>query len=157
MARDTVVSMSKFVFVVLAWWRWAWCAVRGARFSQSVQTMLGSETRNIMAADLTARQFNEPDDKQAVLLGSAGVEGDRSHYDYRRRYRWRPSQVLDAVPVLVSIEGQSIRRSIRTTAAVKLSPEMPLARSLKPRYCRGWRGCLDPAGDQSRGLDQAGQ
>ena len=102
--RETRSSASKFVFVVLAV-AMGVGAVSGVRgFSQSVQTMLGSETRSIMAADLTARQFNEPDNKEAVLLEALAARGiDRT--TITETVSMASSQVADAVPVLVSIKA----------------------------------------------------
>ncbi len=128
--RETRSSMSKFVFVVLAvaMGVGALSGVRG--FSQSVQTMLGSETRNIMAADLTARQFNEPDDKQAVLLEALGTRGiDKTIIT--ETVSMASSQVPEAVPVLVSIKAVDPTK-YPYYGAVKLSPEMPLAQALRP-------------------------
>jgi putative ABC transport system permease protein len=102
--RETRSSASKFVFVVLAV-AMGVGAVSGVRgFSQSVQTMLGSETRSIMAADLTARQFNEPDNKQAGLLEGLASRGiDRT--TITETVSMASSQVAEAVPVLVSIKA----------------------------------------------------
>jgi putative ABC transport system permease protein len=122
--------MSKFVFVVLAvaMGVGALSGVRG--FSQSVQTMLGSETRNIMAADLTARQFNDPDNQQAALLEALGSKGiDRT--TITETVSMASSQVPDAVPVLVSIKAVDPAK-YPYYGSVKLSPEMPLAEALKP-------------------------
>ena len=127
--RETRSSASKFVFVVLAV-AMGVGAVSGVRgFSQSVQTMLGSETRNIMAADLTARQFNEPDTKQAASLEGLSSRGiDRT--TITETVSMASSQVADAVPVLVSIKAVDPAK-YPYYGTVKLSPEMPLAEALK--------------------------
>ncbi|MEO5922671.1 MAG: FtsX-like permease family protein [Bryobacteraceae bacterium] len=127
--RETRSSMSKFVFVVLAvaMGVGALSGVRG--FSQSVQTMLGSETRSIMAADLTARQFNEPDDKQAALLEGLASKGiDRT--TITETVSMASSQVPDAVPVLVSMKAVDPAK-YPYYGTVKLSPEMALGDALK--------------------------
>jgi len=127
--RETRSSMSKFVFVVLAvaMGVGALSGVRG--FSQSVQAMLGSETRNIMAADLSARQFNEPDDAHAVLLeGLAGRGIDRT--TITETVSMASSEVEDAVPVLVSMKAVDPAK-YPYYGTVKLSPEMALADALK--------------------------
>ncbi len=122
--------MSKFVFVVLAV-AMGVGAVSGVRgFSQSVQTMLGSETRNIMAADLTARQFNEPDNIQAALLEGLTAKGiERT--TITETVSMASSEVPDAVPVLVSIKAVDPAK-YPYYGSVKLSPEMGLADALKP-------------------------
>ena len=128
--RETRSSMSKFVFVVLAV-AMGVGAVSGVRgFSQSVQTMLGSETRNIMAADLTARQFNEPDDKQAAMIEGFASRGiDKTIIT--ETVSMASSQVADAVPVLVSIKAVDPAK-YPYYGTVKLAPVMPLAEALKP-------------------------
>lgn len=128
--RETRSSASKFVFVVLAV-AMGVGAVSGVRgFSQSVQTMLGSETRTIMAADLSARQFNPPDNEHAALLeGLSGRGIDRT--TITETVSMASSQVADAVPVLVSIKAVDPAK-YPYYGTVKLSPEMPLADALKP-------------------------
>ena len=77
--RETRSSLTKFVFVVLAvaMGVGALSGVRG--FSESVGTMLNSEAKSIMAADLTARQFSIPSDDQLAMLDALGDRGvDRS-------------------------------------------------------------------------------
>ncbi|MEO8097862.1 MAG: FtsX-like permease family protein [Acidobacteriota bacterium] len=127
--RETRSSMTKFVFVVLAvaMGVGALSGVRG--FSQSVRTMLGSETRTIMAADLTARQFQEPTDQQATLLQGLAKRGiDQTVIT--ETVSMAASQVADAVPVLVSIKAVDPAK-YPYYGSVKLSPEMPLGEALK--------------------------
>ena len=81
--RETRSSMTKFLFVVLAvaMGVGALSGVRG--FSQSVRTMLNTETRSIMAADLTARQFAEPGPDQLQILEALAAQGvDREIADH---------------------------------------------------------------------------
>ena len=75
--RETRSSLTKFLFVVfaVAIGVGALAGVRG--FSESVRAMLNSESRTIMAADLSARQFAPPKtDQLAELdkLARAGVD-----------------------------------------------------------------------------------
>ncbi|MEP6961366.1 MAG: FtsX-like permease family protein, partial [Acidobacteriota bacterium] len=127
--RETRSSMTKFVFVVLAvaMGVGALSGVRG--FSQSVRTMLGSETRTIMAADLTARQFQEPNDVQNARLKKLAERGiDQTIIT--ETVSMAASQVADAVPVLVSIKAVDPAK-YPYYGVVKLAPEMRLAAALQ--------------------------
>lgn len=128
--RETRSSMTKFLFVVLAvaMGVGALSGVRG--FSQSVKTMLTGETRSIMAADLTARQFNPPDAKEAALLDGLAAKGiDKT--TITETVSMASSEMPDAVPVLVSIKAVDPTK-YPYYGTVKLSPEMRLADALKP-------------------------
>ncbi|MEP7352530.1 MAG: FtsX-like permease family protein [Acidobacteriota bacterium] len=128
--RETRSSMTKFLFVVLAvaMGVGALSGVRG--FSQSVHTMLSSETRNIMAADLTARQFSEATDEQTARLDQLKARGvDRTLIT--ETVSMAASSVPDSVPVLVSIKAVDPAK-YPYYGTVKLAPEMPLAEALKP-------------------------
>ena len=67
-SRETRSSMTKFLFVVLAVAAGvgALAGVRG--FSQSFRSTLTDESRTVMAADLTARQFVAASDEQVAAL-----------------------------------------------------------------------------------------
>src|ERR1700730_13648090 len=73
--RETRSSLAKFLFVVfaVAIGVGALAGVRG--FSESVRTMLNSEARTIMAADLSARQFSPPKADQMAKLDQLGSQG----------------------------------------------------------------------------------
>jgi putative ABC transport system permease protein len=73
--RETRSSMTKFLFVVLAVAAGvgALAGVRG--FSQSFRATLKDESRTVMAADLTARQFTPATDAQAAKLDDLARQG----------------------------------------------------------------------------------
>lgn len=128
--RETRSSTTKFLFIVLAvaMGVGALSGVRG--FSQSVQRMLLSETRTIMAADLTARQFTKPNAQEAQLLDALASHGiDKT--EITETVSMASSQVPDAVPVLVSLKAVDPGK-YPYYGTVKLSPSMPLAQALQP-------------------------
>src|SRR5438105_7084243 len=73
--RETRSSLTKFLFIVfaVAIGVGALAGVRG--FSESVRAMLNSESRTIMAADLSARQFSPPKTGQLVELDKLAARG----------------------------------------------------------------------------------
>src|SRR5271169_5983195 len=73
--RETRSSLTKFLFVVLAVAAGvgALSGVRG--FSQSFHSMLTTEARTVMAADLAARQFQVPSDQQIAALDALSQRG----------------------------------------------------------------------------------
>ncbi len=73
--RETRSSLAKFLFVVLAVAAGvgALSGVRG--FSESFHSMLTKEARTVMAADLTARQFTMPNDRQIAALDALAARG----------------------------------------------------------------------------------
>src|ERR1700730_14973184 len=76
--RETRSSLTKFLFVVfaVAIGVGALAGVRG--FSESVRAMLNNESRTIMAADLSARQFAPPKQDQIAQLDKLGSQsGER--------------------------------------------------------------------------------
>ena len=81
--RETRSSLTKFLFVVfaVAIGVGALSGVRG--FSESVRAMLNSESRSIMAADLSARQFSPPKTAQLVRIGQARLARGRSYANHR--------------------------------------------------------------------------
>ena len=128
--RETRSSMPKFVFVVLAvaLGVGALSGVRG--FSESVRTMLYSETRTIMAADLTARQFSEPSGRQMAQLDALAERGvDRTVIT--ETVSMASSESPGAVPVLVSLKAVDTSK-YPYYGTVKLNPAMPLAEALQP-------------------------
>jgi putative ABC transport system permease protein len=128
--RETRSSTTKFAFVILAvaMGVGALSGVRG--FSQSVRHMLTSETRTIMAADLTARQFVEPEPSQQALLDALATRGiDKTLIT--ETVSMASSQVQDAVPVLVSIKAVDPTK-YPYYGQVKLAPSIPLRDALQP-------------------------
>src|SRR5438552_345443 len=126
--RETRSSMTKFLFVVLAVAAGvgALSGVRG--FSESVNTMLTSESRTIMAADLTARQFVLPrPDQLSALDALAGRGIDRTQIT--ETVSMASSKVPDAVPVLVSIKAVDPAK-YPYYGEVKLQPAMLLSQAL---------------------------
>ncbi|MEI9813843.1 MAG: hypothetical protein WDO18_14875 [Acidobacteriota bacterium] len=122
--------MTKFLFVVLAvaMGVGALSGVRG--FSQSVRTMLNSETRTIMAADLTARQFTPPNEAEQAQLDK--LASDRIDQTIvTETVSMASSEVPESVPVLVSIKAVDPAK-YPYYGTVKLNPVMPLAQALQP-------------------------
>src|SRR5512143_1997729 len=128
--RETRSSLTKFLFVVfaVAIGVGALAGVRG--FSESVRAMLNSESRTIMAADLSARQFSPPNTDQIVKLDRLAARGvDRTLIT--ETVSMAAATVPDATPVLVSIKAVDPARH-PYYGPVKLSPEMPLSQALTP-------------------------
>src|SRR5690348_11288392 len=102
--RETRSSLAKFLFVVfaVAIGVGALAGVRG--FSDSVRAMLTSESRTIMAADLSARQFAPPNPEQVARLDQLGSHGvDRTLIT--ETVSMASAVTPDATPVLVSIKA----------------------------------------------------
>lgn len=128
--RETRSSLTKFLFVVVAVaiGVGALAGVRG--FSQSVRSMLNSEARTIMAADLSARQFTRPKPEQIAELDRLGARGiDRTLIT--ETVSMAGAATPDATPVLVSIKAVDPAR-YPYYGTVKLAPEMPLSQALTP-------------------------
>ncbi len=128
--RETRSSLAKFLFVVLAVAAGvgALSGVRG--FSQSFHTMLSKEARTVMAADLTARQFQIANDQQKAALDAMNEQGVE--------YTWITETVSMAAPV-----GSTTAPVLAALKAVdpskypyygemKISPAIPLAQALGP-------------------------
>ncbi len=124
--RETRSSLTKFLFVVLAVAAGvgALSGVRG--FSQSFKGMLTKEARTVMAADLTARQFQMPTEQQNAAL-------DALHNVERtmitETFSMASSTAPDVTPLLVSIKAVDPSK-YPYYGEVKLAPEMPLASAL---------------------------
>jgi len=128
--RETRSSLTKFLFVVfaVAIGVGALAGVRG--FSESVRAMLNSESRTIMAADLSARQFTPPKQDQLAQLDRLGSRGvDRTLIT--ETVSMVAATTPDATPVLVSIKAVDPAK-YPYYGDVQLSPEMPLAQALTP-------------------------
>jgi len=128
--RETRSSLTKFLFVVfaVAIGVGALAGVRG--FSESVRAMLNSESRTIMAADLSARQFSPPKADQLAELDKLAARGiDRTLIT--ETVSMASATTPDATPVLVSIKAVDPGK-YPYYGTVKLSPEMPLSQALTP-------------------------
>jgi putative ABC transport system permease protein len=128
--RETRASLTKFLFVVLAVGAGvgALTGVRG--FSQSFRSMLTSEARTVMAADLTARQFVMPDGAQTAALDQLASRGvDRTLIT--ETVSMASSTSADATPVLVSVKAVDPSK-YPYYGTVKLIPDVPLAQALQP-------------------------
>ncbi|MCU1334507.1 MAG: hypothetical protein JWO19_88 [Bryobacterales bacterium] len=128
--RETRSSLTKFLFVVfaVAIGVGALAGVRG--FSESVRAMLNSESRTIMAADLSARQFAPPKQEQIAELDQLGARGvDRTLIT--ETVSMAAATTPDATPALVSIKAVDPAK-YPYYGTVKLSPEMPLSQALTP-------------------------
>src|ERR1700686_2870577 len=128
--RETRSSMTKFLFVVfaVAIGVGALAGVRG--FSESVRAMLNNESRTIMAADLSARQFSPPKTAQLVELDKLASRGiDRTLIT--ETVSMAAATMPDATPALVSIKAVDPAK-YPYYGTVKLSPEMPLSQALTP-------------------------
>ncbi len=128
--RETRSSVTKFLFVVfaVAIGVGALAGVRG--FSDSVRAMLNSESRTIMAADLSARQFAPPKADQLVQLDRLGSQGV-DHTLITETVSMAAATTPDATPALVSIKAVDPGK-YPYYGTVKLSPDMPLAQALTP-------------------------
>src|SRR5579872_3649291 len=128
--RETGSSLTKFLFVVfaVAIGVGALAGVRG--FSDSVRAMLNSESRTIMAADLSARQFSPPKTDQISnldKLASRGVD----HTLITETVSMAAAATPDATPALVSIKAVDPAK-YPYYGTVKLSPDISLSEALKP-------------------------
>lgn len=128
--RETRSSLTKFLFVIfaVAIGVGALAGVRG--FSDSVRAMLNSESRTIMAADLSARQFTHPKTDQLLELDKLASRGvDRTLIT--ETVSMAAAITPDATPALVSIKAVDPAK-YPYYGTVKLSPDIPLAEALTP-------------------------
>ena len=128
--RETRSSLTKFLFVVfaVAIGVGALAGVRG--FSESVRAMLNSESRAIMAADLSARQFAPPKTDQLAELDKLASRGvDRTQIT--ETVSMAAATTPDATPVLVSIKAVDPKK-YPYYGTVKLSPDISLSEALTP-------------------------
>ncbi len=126
--RETRSSLTKFLFVVLAVAAGvgALSGVRG--FSQSFRSMLTSEARTVMAADLTARQFQLATDSQVTQLddlASRGVE----RTVITETFSMASPISGDTPPQLVSVKAVDPAK-YPYYGEIKLNPPMPLRDAL---------------------------
>ncbi len=133
--RETRSSMAKFLFVVLAVAAGvgALAGVRG--FSQSFRATLKDESRTVMAADLTARQFMPATDAQVAQLDALARRGVE-HTLITETISMASSGVAAAgtdaaTPALVSIKAVDPAK-YPYYGEVKLDPPGALKDALKP-------------------------
>src|ERR1700690_1717134 len=133
--RETRSSMTKFLFVVLAVAAGvgALAGVRG--FSQSFRATLKDESRTVMAADLTARQFAPATDAQVAKLDDLARQGV-AHTLITETISMASSGTAAAgsdaaTPALVSIKAVDPTQ-YPYYGQVKLDPPMPLKQALTP-------------------------
>ncbi|HEV2201705.1 MAG TPA: FtsX-like permease family protein [Bryobacteraceae bacterium] len=133
--RETRASMTKFLFVVLAVAAGvgALAGVRG--FSQSFRATLKDESRTVMAADLTARQFAPATPAQNAPLDDLARKGVE-HTLITETISMAASAMVApgseaATPALVSIKAVDPAK-YPYYGAVKLDPPMALKDALTP-------------------------
>ncbi|MEO8028677.1 MAG: ABC transporter permease, partial [Bryobacteraceae bacterium] len=73
--RETRSSMAKFLFVVIAVAAGVGCVAGVRGFSEAFRGMLLREARTLMAADMSARMFVQPNDDQLKELDSLAARG----------------------------------------------------------------------------------
>src|SRR5258708_23459491 len=73
--RETRSSMTKFLFVVLAVAAGVGALSGVQGFSQSFRSTLLDESRTVMAADLTARQFVPANDQETAPIDALAGRG----------------------------------------------------------------------------------
>jgi putative ABC transport system permease protein len=127
--------MTKFLFVVLAVAAGvgALAGVRG--FSQSFRATLMDQSRTVMAADLTARQFQPASEKQTADLDALKQRGvDRTEITETISMAANAAAAPDsdaATPVLVAIKAVDPTK-YPYYGEVKLDPPMKLSEALQP-------------------------
>ncbi|MEQ1885008.1 MAG: FtsX-like permease family protein [Bryobacteraceae bacterium] len=133
--RETRASTAKFLFVVFAVAAGvgALSGVRG--FSQSFRATLREESRTIMAADLTARQFMPPSDEQVSRLDQLAAQGV-DHTLITETISMASSAMVPidselATPALLSIKAVDPGK-YPYYGEVKLDPPVSLKDALKP-------------------------
>lgn len=133
--RETRASNSKFFFVVLAVaiGVGALSGVQG--FSASFRSTLLDESRTVMAADLTARQFARPSAEEIAAV-DALAQRNVDHTLVTETISMASRAVADrnsdaATPVLVSIKAVDPSK-YPYYGEVKLDPAQPLRDALKP-------------------------
>lgn len=133
--RETRSSMAKFLFVVLAVAAGvgSLAGVRG--FSQSFRDTLKDESRTVMAADLTARQFAPATATQTAKLDDLAREGV-AHTLITETISMASSGIAApgtdaATPALVSIKAVDPSQ-YPYYGQVKLDPPIPLKQALTP-------------------------
>jgi putative ABC transport system permease protein len=131
--RETRSSMTKFVFVVLAVAAGVGALAGVQGFSQSFRATLTDESRTVMAADLTARQFMPATDEQIARLDALAGRGVE-HTLITETISMASSAMVpidseEATPALVSVKAVDPDK-YPYYGQVKLDPPMPLREAL---------------------------
>jgi len=133
--RETRSSMTKFLFVVLAVAAGVGALAGVQGFSASFRGTLLDESRTVMAADLTARQFVPASDREVAALDALakrGVEHTLITETISMASSAQASPNSDAAtPVLVSIKAVDPSK-YPYYGAVTLDPPMALRDALQP-------------------------
>ena len=133
--RETRSSMTKFLFVVLAVAAGVGSLVGVRGFSQSFRATLLGESRTIMAADLTARQFMPASQEQTMQLEQLANKGVDSTLIMETVSMASSAMVaMDneaATPALVSIKAVDPAK-YPYYGQVKLDPPISLREALSP-------------------------
>ncbi len=131
--RETRSSMVKFLFVVLAVAAGVGALSGVQGFSQSFRSTLLDESRTVMAADLTARQFVAANPQETAALDALAKRGvDRTVITETISMASSAAAAANtdaATPVLVSIKAVDPSK-YPYYGEVKLDPPMPLASAL---------------------------
>lgn len=128
--RETRASLTKFLFVVLAVAAGvgALSGVRG--FSDNFHTMLTREARTVMAADLAARQFQVPNERQLQMLDDLAKRGVE-HTWITETVSMAEAKTGNATPVLAALKAVDPTQ-YPYYGEMKLNPPMPLRQALTP-------------------------
>ena len=133
--RETRSSMTKFLFVVLAVAAGVGALAGVQGFSASFRGTLLDESRTVMAADLTARQFVPASDREIAALDALakrGVEHTLMTETISMASSAQAAPNSDAAtPALVSIKAVDPSK-YPYYGAVKLDPPMALQDALQP-------------------------
>lgn len=138
--RETRSSMTKFLFVVLAVAAGVGALSGVQGFSESFRATLLDESREVMAADLTARQFVAASDQETAALDALAKRGVERTLITETISMASSSSALGteaaqnsdaATPVLVSIKAVDPAK-YPYYGEVKLNPPMALASALRP-------------------------
>jgi len=133
--RETRSSMTKFLFVVLAVAAGVGALSGVQGFSASFRATLLDESRTVMAADLTARQFVPASDREATALDALAARGVEHTLVTETISMASSAQAAAnsdaATPVLVSIKSVDPSK-YPYYGAVTLDPPMSLRDALQP-------------------------
>ena len=133
--RETRSSMAKFLFVVLAVAAGVGALSGVQGFSESFHATLLGESRTVMAADLTARQFVAASDRETAALDALSKRGvDRTLITETISMASSATAAANtdaATPLLVSVKAVDPAK-YPYYGEVKLDPAMPLASALTP-------------------------
>ena len=128
--RETRASMGKFIFVVLAVAAGVGALTGVQAFSDSFRGTLLDESRTVMAADLTARQFVAANKEESAALEALAKRGVEQTL-ITETISMASAVSEGAVPLLVSIKTVDPAK-YPYYGEVSLEPKMQLADALKP-------------------------